>query len=117
MPLNTWSEQITIAELSNEPMFSEDMDSLMGRMDEIRHDDDGLVPNVIVDLSQVNTVNSSNLGALLRLRKTLINAKKRLLLCRVSDGVWTAMIATGLDRVFDFTEDTTTALTALQLDI
>jgi anti-anti-sigma factor len=117
MPLNTWSEQITIAELSNEPMFSEDMDSLMNRIDEIRHDDDEGVPNVIVDLSQVNTVNSSNLGALLRLRKTLINAKKRLLLCRVGDGVWTAMIATGLDRVFEFTEDTTTALAALQLDI
>jgi anti-anti-sigma factor len=117
MPLNSWSEQITIAELSDEPMFSEDMDMLMARIDEIRRDSDEDVPDVIVDLSQVMTVNSSNLGSLLRLRKTLLNAKHKLLLCRVSDGVWTAMIATGLDRVFDFTEDTTTALASLQLNL
>ncbi len=117
MPLNAWSETITIAELCNEPLFSEDLDNLVSRIDEIRRDGDEGVPNVIVDLSQVDTVNSSNLGALLRIRKTLLSADRRLMLCRVSDGVWTAMIATGLDRVFDFVEDTTTALAALQLDI
>jgi anti-anti-sigma factor len=117
MPLNPWSEEITIAELNDEPMFSEDMDMLVARIDELRRDSDELVPDVIVDMSQVDTVNSSNLGALLRLRKTLINSKHRMLICRVNDGVWTAMIATGLDRVFDFTEDTTTALAMLQLNL
>ena len=117
MPLNQWSDTITIAELSNEPLFSEDMESLANRIDLIRREGDEGVPNVIVDLSQVQSVNSSNLGALLRTRKTLLNAGRRLMLCRVSDGVWTAMIATGLDRVFEFTEDTTTALAALQLDL
>ena len=117
MPLNVWSESITIAELSDEPMFSEDMDMLVARIDEFRRDSDDLVPDVIVDMSQVDAVNSSNLGALLRLRKTLINANHRMMICRVNDGVWTAMIATGLDRVFDFTEDTTTALATLQLNL
>ena len=117
MPLNAWSEQITIAELSDEPMFSEEMDMLAARLDEQRHSGDDTVPNVIIDLSQVASVNSSNLGAMLRLRKTLISAKSRMLVCRGNDGVWTAMIATGLDRVFDFTEDATTALATLQLDL
>lgn len=117
MPLNTWSDSITIAELSDEPMFSEDMDMLVARLDEVRRDGDEGVPDVIVDMSQVETVNSSNLGALLRLRKVLLNAGRRMLICRVGDGVWTAMIATGLDRVFDFTEDATTALATLQLEL
>ncbi len=117
MPLNAWSDNITIAELSDEPMFSEDMDMLVARIDELRRDNDELVPHVIVDMSQVDAVNSSNLGAMLRLRKTLINSKHRMLVCRVNNGVWSAMMATGLDRVFDFTEDTTTALATLQLNL
>ena len=40
MPLNSWSETITIAELADEPLFSEDMDALVDRIDDIRHEGD-----------------------------------------------------------------------------
>ncbi|MAB82118.1 MAG: hypothetical protein CMJ24_01620 [Phycisphaerae bacterium] len=115
MPLNTWSDDILIAELSDEPMFSEDMDGLLQRLEESVKSEES-IPNIIVDLKSVATVNSSNLGALLKLRTTLGQNDRRILICSVSDGVWTALLATGLDRVFAFSEDVTTALAMLQLE-
>ena len=58
MPLNTWSDNITIAELSDEPMFSEDMDGLLQRLEEAVKSEES-IPNVVVDLKSVATVNSS----------------------------------------------------------
>jgi len=115
MPLNTWSDNITIAELSDEPMFSEDMDGLLQRLEEAVKSEES-IPNVVVDLKSVATVNSSNLGALLKLRTMLGQNDRRLLICSVTDGVWTALLATGLDRVFAFSEDVTTALATLQME-
>jgi len=115
MPLNTWSENIMIAELSDEPMFSEDMDGLLQRLEEAVKSEES-IPNVVVDLKSVATVNSSNLGALLKLRTTLGQNDRRLLICSITDGVWTALLATGLDRVFAFSEDVTTALATLQME-
>lgn len=117
MPLNFWSDTITIAELGDEPMFSEDMDTLVERLDTIRHDGDEGVPHVIVDMQNVFTVNSSNLGSLLRIRKILEACNRRLLICSVNDSIWSAMIATGLDRIFSFASDVTTALAEIQLGI
>jgi anti-anti-sigma factor len=117
MPLNSWSETITIAELADEPLFSEDMDALVDRIDEIRHEGDDAVPHVIVDLQNVGTVNSSNLGSMLRIRKLLEACNRRLLICAVNDSIWSAMIATGLDRIFSFASDVTTALAEIQLGI
>jgi len=116
MALNSWSEDILIAELESEPLFSEDIDGLLQRLTAAARDDETL-PNVIVDLKAVSTVNSSNLGSLLKLRTTLGQADQRLLICSVTDGVWTALLATGLDRVFAFSEDVTTALAMLQMDL
>lgn len=117
MPLNSWSNTITIAELSDEPLFSEDMDALVEQIDAIRHDGDEGVPHVIVEFSGVGSVNSSNLGSLLRLRKILEACDRRLLICGVSNSIWSAMIATGLDRIFSFASDVTTALAEIQLGI
>ena len=114
MALNSWSEDILIAELEGEPLFSEDMDSLLQRLAEATRNEESL-PAVVVDLKSVTSVNSSNLGALLKLRTTLGQADRRLLICSVTDGVWTALLATGLDRVFAFSEDVTTSLAMLQM--
>lgn len=117
MPLNSWSDTITIAELSDEPMFSEDMDTLVDQLDMIRHEGDGGVPHVIINLQNVSSVNSSNLGNLLRIRKLLEACHRRLLICSVNDSIWSAMIATGLDRIFSFASDVTTSLAEIQLGI
>jgi anti-anti-sigma factor len=111
VPINEWSESIVIAELNDEPSFSEDMDALMRRLD----GDDAAAPDVIVDLKSVTYLNSSNLAQLLRLRKRLQHARGRLRICSAQSPVWSVLLTTGLDKIFEFTEDVSTSLASLQI--
>lgn len=110
MPIQEWSDQIWVARLMDEPGFSDELrplaDTLQAR-DEL--------PGLVVDLSDVTQINSSNLSQLLRLRKLMVERDAPLRLAGPSDAVWSIFIMTGLDKVFHFTEDTATALTQLQL--
>jgi anti-anti-sigma factor len=112
MPLNDWSDSIVIAELSDEPAFSEDLDALQSRLEEGKN---GAVPDVILDMRGVSYLNSTNIAQLLRLRKKLILSNRRLRICAVNDSVWSVLLTTGLDAVFSFTEDVSTSLASLQL--
>ena len=111
MPIHEWSEQIFIAELNDEPAFSEDMENLMRRLDE---QPDG-TPDVIVNMKTVSYLNSSNIAQLLKLRKRLTSTDARLRVCAVADAVWSVLLITGLDTVFEFTDDVTTSLASLQI--
>ena len=111
MPLQQWSDSILIAELNDEPMFSEDFESLMGRIE----DKENATPDVIVDLKNVTYLNSSNIAQLLRLRKILDSAGLRLRLCSIGDAVWSVMLITGLDKLFEFMDDVSTSLASLQI--
>ena len=112
MPLQQWSDSILIAELSDEPMFSEEFESLMGRVE----DNDDVTPDVIVDLKGVTYLNSSNIAQLLRLRKILESSERQLRICSVGDAVWSVMLITGLDKLFEFMDDISTSLASLQID-
>jgi anti-anti-sigma factor len=111
MPINDWSDTILIVELNDEPGFSEDMDNLVRRLE-----DAGEKPHdVIANMQSVSYLNSSNIAQLLKLRKKLINGGSRLRVCAVSDAVWSVLLITGLDKVFDFTDDVSTSLASLQI--
>ncbi len=112
MPLQDWSETTLIAEMNDEPMFSEDFGSLIDRLESAG---DG-IPDVILNMIAVSRLNSSNLSQLLRLRKTLISRKRRLRICSVDEAVWSVFVVTGLDRLFDFTDDVSTSLASLQIE-
>ncbi len=111
MSIEDWSDDITILELSDEPAFSEDMAALMQRLDE----QGDMVPDVIINLAGVSYLNSSNIAQMLRLRKRLNTAGRNMRICAVDDQVWGVLMITGLDKIFDFTDDVTTALASLQL--
>ena len=111
MPINEWSESILIAELNDEPSFSEDMDTLLRRLDDVLGD----LPDVIVDARGVSYMNSSNIAQLLKLRKKLLDNGAQLRLCSVADRVWSTILVTGLDKVFDFTDDVSTSLASLHM--
>ncbi len=113
MPINEWSDQIIIAEVEDEPQFSEDLSALFTRLDK-RADD---LPDVIVDMKAVTYLNSSNIAQLLRLRKQLVMGDRKLRICSVGDQVWSVILITGLDKLFEFTEDVSTALASLQLGL
>jgi len=112
MPLQEWSESTLIAELSDEPLFSEDFEALMARLDAASDD----VPDVIVNLLGVSRLNSSNLAQLLRLRKMLLAHDRRLRICSVDESIWSLFMMTGLEKLFEFTDDVATSLASLQIE-
>ena len=112
MPLQEWSESTLIAELSDEPLFSEDFEALMGRLESAG----GEPPDVIVNMLAVSRLNSSNLSQLLRLRKKLLSQDRRLRICSVEDSLWSVFLVTGLEKLFDFTDDVATSLASLQIE-
>jgi anti-anti-sigma factor len=113
MPITEWSEHIVIAQLDDEPQFSEDFNAIF-RLLEARGDDP---PHIIADMTAVTYLNSSNIAQLLRLRKLLQAKDRRLRLCSVCDQVWSVILITGLDKLFEFTDDVSTSLAALQLGL
>lgn len=108
-----WSDNIIIAELADEPQLSEELNAVLQRLDNAKP---GHIPHVVLNLSGVTYVNSSNLASLLKLRKRLAEASKLLKLCSVSDEVWSVMLVTGLDKLFRFAPDPMTALAGLQIE-
>jgi anti-anti-sigma factor len=111
MPLNDWSDRIVIAELNDEPAFSEDIEALMRRLDR----DKASMPDVIADFKAVTYLNSSNIAQLLMLRNKLKQSHRQFRGCSVSDAVWSVILTTGVDRLISFTEDVSTSLASLQI--
>ena len=121
-----WSDNIVLAQLTDEPMLS---DELAGLTDQIReraeHAGDAAqpeqpadkadVPSVVLDFSAVSYINSSNIAQMLGLKRVLETANRQLCLCGMSDDVWSVMMVTGLEKVFKIAPDTLTALAGLQL--
>ena len=115
MSLNEWSEQIVIAETGEEPSFSEDMSGLMSIVDDAERGEREM-PDVVVNLAEVEYLNSSNIAQLLRLRKRLAAGGGKLRICSVGDQVWGVILVTGLDKLFEFHDDLAIAIASLQLD-
>ena len=108
MPVQEWSDEITVVELADDPMFSDDMDELTERLTAKPTD-------VVLNLAGVGFMNSSNIAQLLRLRKHLLQAHRRLIVSDVNSQVWGLFLVTGLDKIFEFTNDVAIALAGLQL--
>lgn len=108
-----WSDSIVVADLADEPALSDELNVLIERA--VAEPDDR-VPHVVLNMGQVSYLNSSNIAQLLRLRGRLNECDRSLRLCSVADAVWTLILATGLDRVFQFAPDPMTALAGLQLE-
>jgi anti-anti-sigma factor len=108
-----WSDNIVICDLADEPDLSEEMAELYNQL--VEKPADG-VPYVILNLAAVTYLNSSNIAQILRIRRRLIEAGRSMKLCAVADGVWSIMLLTGLDKVFEFVPDKATAIASLQIE-
>jgi anti-anti-sigma factor len=107
-----WSDQIAISDLSDEPQLSEELSSIIEKLEA----EESPAKSVVLNFTSVTYVSSSHLAQLLRLRKALIEDGKNLVLCSLSDNIWSVFLMTGLDRVFRFAPDPLTALATLQLE-
>ena len=108
MTIQQWSDKIIVAELADDPQFTDEMGSLTEAL--ATHNS-----SVVVNLAGVSFLNSSNISRLLRLRKQMLGLGRRLIVCAVNDQVWGVFQVTGLDKIFEFTTDVATALASIQL--
>ena len=113
MPITDWSEDIALVDLGPEPQLSEDLTNLLNSLD-----GPGAQPrHVVLDMKAVRLLTSSNIAALLRLRKIQKLAKRRLVVARVPDRIWAVFLTAGLDEMFETSSDVSTALASVQLGI
>ena len=108
MAIQNWSDNINVVELADDPQFSDELTGLLDGLEEKPVD-------VVLNFSAVSFINSSNIAKLLRVRKLMITKARRLILCGVNTQVWGVFLVTGLDKIFEFTNDISTALATLQL--
>jgi len=110
MPIQQWSDGILLVDLADEPQFTDDLQSISERIDS-----HGPVC-VVLNLAGLKQVSSSQITALLRMRRKIVAGRKRMRLCCVPDLVWGVVLVMGLDKVFDFSPDVPSALASLQLE-
>ncbi len=108
MGIQDWSDEIVVVEAYDDPQFTDDFEALVEKLESTPSD-------VVLNFSAVSFINSSNVAHLLRLRKTMLAIDRKLILCDVSSNVWGVFVVTGLDKIFEFTNDIATALATLQL--
>ena len=108
MAIQKWSDEITVVELGEDPQFTDELSALMDSLQ-------GEPKDVVLNFAAVSFVNSSNIARLLRLRKIVLTQERRLVLCGVNTQVWGVFLVTGLDKIFEFINDISTALATIQL--
>lgn len=108
MAIQKWSDNITVVDLSEDPAFSDDLNSLMGNLE-------AQPSHVVLNFASIGFINSSNVAKLLRLRKLVLSQQRRLVLSDVNTQVWSMLLVTGLDKIFEFTKEVATALATVQL--
>jgi anti-anti-sigma factor len=106
-----WSESIVVADLTDEPALSDELAVLIQRIDRARS-----TPHIVLNMSDVTYVGSSNVGMIVQLRQRLSSKGRKLTLCGASDDVRSIFSITGLDRLLRFAPDPMTALAGLQLE-
>ncbi len=109
MSIERWSDDISMVELQDDPAFTDDVTAL------IEQSENNKLGHVVLNFSAVGYVNSSNIAKLLKLRRQLLERKRRLVLCSIDTSVWGMFLVTGLDKVFEFADNLATALTSVQL--
>ena len=113
MSITEWSEDVLLVDLFPEPLLSEDLQQLLLAID----GPGAAAKHVILDFQQVNGLTSSNIAAMLRVRKRVLQQKRRLFICAVNDRVWSIFMTAGLDDVFETSVEVSTALASVQLGI
>jgi len=108
-----WSDKIVIASLADEPALSDELGELSERLEGCEN---GSCPAAVLNFADVTYLNSSNIAQLLRIRRRMEEAGRPFRLCSIADPVWSVMLLTGLDKVFEFAPDPATAIASIQLD-
>lgn len=106
MPIEKWSDRVVVVHLADDPQLTDDFDAL----------DQAIEPaDVVLDFGAVRYMNSSNISKLLNLRRKMLLAERKLVLCNVTTQVWGILLVPGLDKIFQFSDNVPTALATVQM--
>jgi len=109
MGIQNWSEDVILVDLPQEPEIGEELKTVT----EIVRDRGDC--DVVIDFSLVDIATSSSLSKLLKLRKLLADCGHRLIFCSVAPATRGIFTVTGLDGIFEITDDKFVALASLQM--
>ena len=109
MGIQDMSEDVLLVSLpAEEPQIAEELK----RVNEVVTERGGC--NVIVDFSGVEIITSSSVSNLIILHKFLSERGRRLVFCNVAFVTKCIFTVAGLDKIFNFAEDPSAALTAME---
>ena len=108
MGIQNWSENIVLVDLPQEPEMGDELKAVT----EIIRDRGDC--DMVVDFSSIDIVTSSSLSKLLKLRKLVGDCGHRLVLCNVAIATKGIFSVTGLDGVFEFSDDKSAALASIK---
>ena len=108
MGIQNWSEDIILADLHREPQMVDELTTVTDIVND-RSDCD-----VILYFSNVDIITSSSLSKLLKLRQLLTDCGHRLIFCSINSFTKSAFKITGLDGIFELTDDKFAASEELQ---
>jgi anti-anti-sigma factor len=110
MSVERWSDSVVVVHLANDPQFTDELRDLD------RYSTENGRPHAVLDFTTVDTINSSNLARLLKIRKQALQSGRRIIFCNVGSHVLNTLLITGLDNVFEMSQDVSTALATLQME-
>jgi anti-anti-sigma factor len=108
MAIERVSDSLVVVHLNDHPQFTADLETAA----KIGAPTRGLV----LDFGAVRLINSSDIAALLRLRKYLITIDIKLVLCDVRNLVRGVFVVTGLEQVFQFAANVTEGIEMVRTD-
>jgi anti-anti-sigma factor len=109
MGIQNLSEDVVLVELPfKEPQIADELKAV----NEIASNKPDL--DIIIDFSKVEIVTSSSIGNLIILRNLLHERGRQLMLCNVAPMTKCIFVVAGLKDIFEFVDDKSTALAAVQ---
>lgn len=109
MGIQNLSEDIILVELSNDNLkIAEELKAVNETISKKCH------CNIIIDFTRVEIINSSNISNLLILRSLLQDSGHQLIFSNVAMTTRCIFVVAGLNETFNFVEDNTAALAAIQ---
>ena len=109
MGIQNWSEDVILVNLATEPDMGDELQTVIDLVAE------NTTQDVVVDFADTDIITSSSIAKFLKLRKVLCDNGRTLVFCSVSPKTRSIFSVTGLESVFDFTDDQFIALASLQL--
>ncbi len=109
MAVEHWSETVLLGELGDDPQYTDDLTAI------IEQATNNTQTDVLLNFSNVDYLNSSNIAKLLKLRKLVAHDNnRRMILSTVQSNVWGVIRISGLHRNLEIVPDIPSALAAIQ---